>query len=93
MSTFSRLIRFRTATEPSLIGEPVNKEQDVGKATVSGEKVEVELFSGSSILNPGEKTGKKVTVERLLCPLKQEEVGTIRCIGINVCSTCVLARI
>ncbi|RSH84085.1 hypothetical protein EHS25_005330 [Saitozyma podzolica] len=84
MSSYSRLVRFlpRSSSTP-LIGEPVNAEQDVGLASYAGETIEVDVFSGSSILNPGEKTGKKEVVERLLSPLAQNEVGTIRCIGLN----------
>jgi hypothetical protein len=86
MSSYSRLVRFlpKSSSTTPLIGEPVNAEQDVGLASYAGETIEVDVFSGSSILNPGEKTGKKEVVERLLSPLAQNEVGTIRCIGLNV---------
>jgi hypothetical protein len=85
MSSYSRLVRFlpKSSSTP-LIGEPVDAEQDVGLASYAGETIEVDVFSGSSILSPGERTGKKEVVERLLSPLAQNEVGTIRCIGLNV---------
>ncbi|KAM0747822.1 hypothetical protein T439DRAFT_328493 [Meredithblackwellia eburnea MCA 4105] len=84
MSSWSRLIRFtpQGSTTPQ-IGEPVSPEQDVGLATYKGEKVEVNLYSGHSILDPGTKTGEKATVGKLLSVLKEEEVGSIRCIGLN----------
>ncbi|KWU46720.1 putative mitochondrion protein [Rhodotorula sp. JG-1b] len=84
MATFQRLVRFvpKSGGEP-LIGEPVERDQDVGLATYAGEPVEVEVFAGRSVLEPGERTGKKEHVERLLSPLAASEVGTIRCIGLN----------
>lgn len=36
------------------------------------------------MLQPGHKTGDRRMVGRLLSPLAQEEVGTIRCVGLNV---------
>jgi hypothetical protein len=85
MASYARLVRFlpKSSSTP-LVGEPVNPEQDVGLASYNDEAIEVEVFSGSSILQPGEKTGKKEVVGKLLSPLAQEEVGTIRCIGLNV---------
>lgn len=91
--SISRLIRFipRAATTSSsstsrsaLIGEPVDRDLDVGLATYAGKDVEVDVYSGSSILSPGSKTGKRELVDRLLSPISKEEVGTIRCIGLNV---------
>ncbi|WVQ73556.1 hypothetical protein IAR50_003134 [Cryptococcus sp. DSM 104548] len=85
MSTFSRLIRFIPKTSPKkpLIGQPVDPTLDVGLATYSKIPVEVDVFSGASVLSPGISTGRKEVVERILSPLAQEEVGTIRCIGLN----------
>ncbi|KAL3474595.1 hypothetical protein BJX99DRAFT_231288 [Aspergillus californicus] len=87
-STFSRLVRFIPKSNPSLtlIGEPTNPTLDVGIALYKGQDVSVALFSGSSVLNPGSKTGIVESVERLLSPLAKEEVGTIRCIGLNYTS-------
>lgn len=84
--TFSRLVRFVPASDSStvLIGEPVDANVDVGAATRKGEEVEVRVFSGSSALKPGSLTDKVEKIARLLSPLAQEEVGTIRCIGLNV---------
>jgi len=44
------------------------------------------VFSGKSVLSAGEPTGKKETIGKLLSPLTKEEVGSIRCIGLNVSS-------
>ncbi|WVR09295.1 hypothetical protein IAU60_006360 [Kwoniella sp. DSM 27419] len=81
---FSRLIRFipSSSSEP-LIGEPVDRDQDVGRASYSGDAIQVEVYSGTSVLSPGDRTGRTESVRRLLSPLAQSEVGTIRCIGLN----------
>ena len=50
----------------------------------NGEAVDVKVFSGSSVLSPGDASGKTERVKQLLSPLAAEEVGTIRCIGLNV---------
>lgn len=84
--SFSRLVRFVPASDSNavLIGEPVDADLDVGAATRKGEQVEVKVFNGSSALKPGSLTDKVEKIARLLSPLAQEEVGTIRCIGLNV---------
>lgn len=84
--SFTRLVRFVPASDSSavLIGEPLDANQDVGFATRKGEEVRVKVFSGKSALSPGELTDKVEKVGRLLSPLAREEVGTIRCIGLNV---------
>lgn len=69
-----------------LIGQPVSDDVDVGLAIRRREQVQVEVFSGSTVLNPGSRTGQIESVDRILSPLAQNEVGTIRCIGLNVSS-------
>ncbi|EMT70410.1 homoprotocatechuate catabolism bifunctional isomerase/decarboxylase [Fusarium oxysporum II5] len=85
LTSFTRLIRFTAKNEPSkiLIGEPVSGSVDVGLVLRNGQDVWAYLFTGSSMLELGNKTGQKVQVDRLLSPLAQHEVGTIRCIGLN----------
>jgi len=87
MSTFSRLVRFRPSSsihrEP-LIGQPLDNNQDVGLAMRDGDPVAVSVFSGQSVLTPGHPTGSIETIGELLSPLARHEVGTIRCIGLNV---------
>jgi hypothetical protein len=63
----------------------VDSNVDVGKAVRNGEEVKVKVFSGSSVLRPGSPTDKVEVIDRILSPLAHEEVGTIRCIGLNVC--------
>lgn len=76
-----------------LIGEPVDPKLDVGLAIYRGEEVSVRPFSGSSILNPGQVTGTTETIARLLSPLAQTEVGSIRCIGLNVSTNYPMPRL
>lgn len=79
-------MRFVPKSNPSkvLIGEPIDPQLDVGLALYQGKEVSVRPFSGSSVLNPGQITGVTETIERILSPLVQSEVGSIRCIGLNV---------
>ena len=67
-----------------LLGQPVDGDIDVGAAIREGQEVLVSVFSGKSVLNPGAKTDRIEAISRLVSPLAQEEVGTIRCIGLNV---------
>ncbi|CVL08493.1 related to bifunctional 4-hydroxyphenylacetate degradation enzyme [Fusarium mangiferae] len=84
-SQFKRLVRFVPRSDASaiLIGQPVSEDVDVGQALFNGEEVAVEVFSGKSVLDPGENTGAKETIDRVLSPLAAGEVGTVRCIGLN----------
>ena len=81
------LVRFvpQSNSSKTLIGEPVQDEVDVGVALRKGLDVAVDVFSGTSVLAPGDRTGKIEKVLRVLSPLAASEVGTIRCIGLNVC--------
>ncbi|KAL1968707.1 hypothetical protein VTN77DRAFT_1533 [Rasamsonia byssochlamydoides] len=87
-ASFSRLVRFVPKSDPSkvLIGEPVDPNVDVGLALYEGKEVAVTTYSGSSILAPGQKTDTVETIQKVLSPLAQREVGTIRCIGLNYVS-------
>lgn len=82
-------MRFVPKSNPAkvLIGEPVDPQLDVGLAVYQGKDVSVRPFSGSSMLNPGSITGSTESIARILSPLAQTEVGTIRCIGLNVSNT------
>jgi len=84
--TFQRLVRFVPKGADGskiLIGEPVDSSVDVGLAVRKGDDVEVKVYSGSSVLSPGSPTDKVAVIDRVLSPLAQSEVGTIRCIGLN----------
>lgn len=81
------LVRFVPKSDPSaiLLGEPVDSAVDVGAALHKGEEVKVKVYSGNSVLSPGSATDRVETIDRVLSPLAQEEIGgSIRCIGLNV---------
>uniref|UniRef100_A0A093UQ65 Fumarylacetoacetate hydrolase domain-containing protein 2 like n=1 Tax=Talaromyces marneffei PM1 TaxID=1077442 RepID=A0A093UQ65_TALMA len=87
-SSFSRLVRFVPKSNPSkiFIGEPVDANVDVGLALYDGKDVHVKRLTGSSILAPGQATEDVESIKTVLSPLAREEVGTIRCIGLNYVS-------
>ena len=80
------LVRFVPRSDPSktLIGQPEDDSIDVGVAVFRGEDVLVKVFSGASVLAPGRETGQTAVIDRILSPLAVSEVGSIRCIGLNV---------
>ncbi|KAK7208491.1 hypothetical protein BZA70DRAFT_287793 [Myxozyma melibiosi] len=82
---FKRLVRFIPKSSPSkiLIGQPKSDSVDVGRALYQGQDVAVEVFSGNSMLSPGENTSEIESIGKLLSPMSQSEVGTVRCIGLN----------
>ncbi|GKT74919.1 fumarylacetoacetate hydrolase [Colletotrichum tofieldiae] len=79
------LVRFVPRSDPDkiFIGEPESDSVDVGIAVRNGEEVKVAVWSGSSVLKPGSKTDQRAVIDRVLSPVSAEEVGTIRCIGLN----------
>ncbi|KAK4140656.1 uncharacterized protein C8A04DRAFT_31835 [Dichotomopilus funicola] len=83
--SFDRLVRFAPKGDDSkvLLGEPADVSIDVGAAVRKGEDVEVKVYSGTSVLDTGSPTGETAVIGRILSPLTQQEVGTIRCIGLN----------
>lgn len=83
--TWKRLVRFHPKNDSSkvLIGQPVDENVDVGKAVREGKEVAVDIFSGSSVLDPGSSTGKQAVIDQVLSPVTQLEAGTVRCIGLN----------
>ncbi|EST06758.1 Fumarylacetoacetase, C-terminal [Kalmanozyma brasiliensis GHG001] len=94
---YSRLVRFHPYIFGRLlgedispevkIGEPVDPTIDIGQVMYQGfpgdPTIKINVYSGSSILSPGQPTGEQLTLGQLLAPLSQSEVGTIRCIGLN----------
>ncbi|TDZ14294.1 Fumarylacetoacetate hydrolase domain-containing protein 2 [Colletotrichum orbiculare MAFF 240422] len=85
LPSFKRLVRFvpRDDANKILIGEPESDSVDVGAALRDGKEVKAVVWSGSSVLSPGEKTEQRAVIDRVLSPVSAEEVGTIRCIGLN----------
>jgi hypothetical protein len=85
-SILAGLVRFVPKGDDSkiLIGEPADSSVDVGAAVRKGEDVLVKVYSGKSVLDAGSPTGETAVIGRVLSPLARGEVGTIRCIGLNV---------
>lgn len=80
------LVRFvpRSDLSKTLIGQPEDDSVDVGLVVFRDEDVRVRVFSGVSVLAPGQETGVTAVIDRVLSPLTADEVGSIRCIGLNV---------
>ncbi|CAK1365609.1 unnamed protein product [Cercospora beticola] len=85
MASWKRLVRFIAAEdELEHIGEPVDPELDVGAALASNQTIQVKTYSGSSTLQDDiHPTGHTLTTKTILPPVSRQEVGTIRCIGLN----------
>lgn len=90
---WKRLVRFvpsgASDSDPNnvRIGEPVDADIDVGQALFDGKQVLVNLYSGSELVHsPGQPTGETASIGRLLSPISETQVGTIRCIGLNYIS-------
>ncbi|KAM5361899.1 hypothetical protein ACJZ2D_012844 [Fusarium nematophilum] len=81
----SRLVRFVPKPNPSriLMRQPLQNNLDISVAVREGANVTMNVFSGTSVLSPGAATSEVETIGRILSPLAQYEVGTIRCIGLN----------
>jgi transcription initiation factor TFIIH subunit 2 len=76
-SSFERLIRFETADGKTVYG---NLEKETPTREIEG--TEVEVLSGD--VNSGfKKSGERVKVGKLLCPLRKEDVNIILCVGLN----------
>lgn len=67
-----------------VLGQPVQNDLDIGAAIRDGHIVTIRVFEGTSVLSAGRLTDREENVGVLLSPLSVEEVGTIRCIGLNV---------
>lgn len=88
LASWSRLLRFKDASGRTLLGEPVDSEVDVGLASFAGTPIKVNVYSGTSMIDlEAQPTGEVVEVATILCPLTEPEVGSIRCIGLNVSNT------
>ncbi|KDQ64177.1 hypothetical protein JAAARDRAFT_218309 [Jaapia argillacea MUCL 33604] len=81
---WTRLIRF-VAVETSQIhlGQPVEPKLDVGLAAHERKTIRAYEILGSALDPAAQVTNKILTVKELLSPLSREEVGTVRCLGLN----------
>ncbi|KAF9895307.1 hypothetical protein FE257_000211 [Aspergillus nanangensis] len=84
---WERLIRFVATDGRILHGEPVLPSSDFDLGTTTTETMlQAKVISGSDIYDTTgatKVTDEVVTVEKLLGPLKQEDVPILRCVGLN----------
>ncbi|EOA84800.1 uncharacterized protein SETTUDRAFT_91664 [Exserohilum turcica Et28A] len=81
------LIRVIAKNEPSkvFIGEPLSSTADVCSALRNSQDVWAYLFTGSLVLSPGkQEQSKRSRLTEYSLHSRQNEVGTMRCIGPHV---------
>ncbi|ETR99298.1 hypothetical protein M419DRAFT_86680 [Trichoderma reesei RUT C-30] len=81
---WNRLIRFEDGHGQERYGEPIDKHLDIGIALHRGQDVYARILQTESALDLSAVLSEEVAqVKRVLSPLRPEEAGTIRCIGLN----------
>ncbi|EIW61179.1 uncharacterized protein TRAVEDRAFT_26871 [Trametes versicolor FP-101664 SS1] len=81
---WTRLIRFVAAETAQIhIGEPVDSKLDIGLAIHQKKPVKAYEIVGSAFDPAAQVTKNVLTVKQLLAPLSREEVGLVRCLGLN----------
>ncbi|KAG8897501.1 hypothetical protein FRC01_011314 [Tulasnella sp. 417] len=82
---WTKLVRFKALETGKVhLGQPVDLRLDVGLELLKGAKVVVHEISGASALDPTARvTQRKLTVSKLLSPLTREDIGIVRCLGLN----------
>ncbi|KAL4962697.1 fumarylacetoacetate hydrolase family protein [Aspergillus stella-maris] len=81
---WTRAVRFIADDGLEYCGEPEDPDVDVGLALAEGQSLCVKILSTKSILDTDVQfTGKTKVIKKLLCPVATNEIGTIRCIGLN----------
>lgn len=87
MVVWDRLIRFIATDGRVLRGEPIIPSANFDLGTVTEDtKLKARVISGEDIYDETGKTevtDEVVTVKRLLGPLAQDDVGILRCVGLN----------
>ncbi|CAK5263179.1 unnamed protein product [Mycena citricolor] len=81
---WTRLIRFVAAETAQVhIGQPVDPKLDVGLAASKGTPIRAFEILGSALDPAAQVTERILTVQQLLSPLSREQVGYVRCLGLN----------
>ncbi|KAK7470233.1 hypothetical protein VKT23_001667 [Stygiomarasmius scandens] len=81
---WTRLIRFvALETSEVHIGQPVDPNLDVGLAAHEGRTIKAYEIFGSALDPSAQLTNNVLTVKHLLTPLSREQVGFVRCLGLN----------
>ncbi|CAE6463899.1 unnamed protein product [Rhizoctonia solani] len=87
MSHWVRLIRFtavETGGKKIHLGQPIDPKVDVGLAILKKHSLKAHEISGSSALDSRARvTSKVLTVDTLLEPIDPQQVGLVRCLGLN----------
>jgi len=82
--SWTRLIRFvAVETKRIHIGQPIEPNLDVGLAIHSKQVVKAHEIVGSALDTHAKLTDKVLTVATLLEPLSRDQVGLVRCLGLN----------
>jgi hypothetical protein len=84
---WQRLIRFEATDGRVLYGEPIlpSPEFDLREVTEK-DRLKAKVIEGNDLFDTSGKTkvsDETVTVKKLLGPLAQSDVPTVRCIGLN----------
>jgi len=81
---WTRLIRFVARETGRIhIGQPTDAHIDVGLAMLSKQPLTAHEISGTSALDASQVTDNVLTVDRLLEPIAREQIGILRCLGLN----------
>ncbi|PSR81035.1 hypothetical protein PHLCEN_2v6566 [Hermanssonia centrifuga] len=81
---WTRLIRFVAAETAQIhIGEPIDPELDVGLAFHKEQAIKAYEIFGSALDPAAQVTKNVLTVKQLLPPLSREQIGVVRCLGLN----------
>ncbi|KAI0705743.1 fumarylacetoacetate hydrolase [Cerioporus squamosus] len=81
---WTRLIRFVAAETAQVhVGEPVDPKLDVGLAFHQKKPIKAYEIVGSALDPRAQVTKNVLTVKELLAPLSREDVGLVRCLGLN----------
>ncbi|THH21374.1 hypothetical protein EUX98_g8396 [Antrodiella citrinella] len=81
---WTRLIRFvATETAQVHIGEPVDSKLDIGIAYRQKKTIKAYEILGTALDASAEVTNRVLTVKELLAPLSREQLGIVRCLGLN----------
>lgn len=81
---WARLIRFVAAETSNVhIGQPIDPNLDVGLASHQGRPIRAHEIVGSALDPAAQVSNRVLTVKTLLSPLSPEQVGLVRCLGLN----------
>ncbi|KAG4423092.1 hypothetical protein IFR04_003729 [Cadophora malorum] len=81
---WERFVRFTAEDYQIYCGEPVDPELDIGLAFLAKEPIQLKVLDTNSALELNTSfTGEVKTATSILTPLTPQEIGTVRCVGLN----------